>query len=92
MAERPTLRLIPNEEQAMLAETARKLVEGRAKVARLRDLREPEHPTGYSRELYAEMVELGFTSLAIPEEFEGLGLGLFDLAQILESLGRESSP
>jgi alkylation response protein AidB-like acyl-CoA dehydrogenase len=92
MAERPTLRLIPNDEQAMLAETARKLVEERAKVARLRELRRREHPTGYSQELYREMVELGFTSLSIPEAHGGLGLGLFDLAQILESLGRELAP
>src|SRR5690606_30865208 len=92
MAERPTLRLIPNEEQAMLADTARKLVEGRAKVARLRELRKPEHPVGFSRELYGEMVELGFTALSIPEEHDGMGLGLFDLAQVLESLGRELAP
>src|SRR5690606_22746729 len=92
MAERPTLRLIPNEEQLMLAETARKLVEGKAKVARIRELRRPDHPTGFSRELFAEMAELGFTALSIPEDFGGMGLGLFDLAQILESLGRELAP
>lgn len=76
----------------MLAETARKLVEGKAKVARIRELRRPDHPTGFSRELFAEMAELGFTALSIPEDFGGMGLGLFDLAQILESLGRELAP
>src|SRR5690606_7665578 len=50
------------------------------------------HPIGFSRELYGEMAELGFTSLSIPEEHDGMGLGLFDLAQVLESLGRELAP
>lgn len=47
---------------------------------------------GFSYELYREMAELGFTALAIPEEHDGMGLGLFDLAAILETLGRELAP
>lgn len=92
MAERPQLNLIANAEQKMLAETARKLIEEKAPVARLRELRKPDHPKGFSRALYSEMAELGWTALLIPEAYEGLGLGLFDLACVLESLGRELAP
>lgn len=92
MAERPHLNLIANAEQKMLAETARKLVEEKAPVERLRELRKPEHPKGFSRSLYSEMAELGWTALLIPEAYDGLGLGLFDLVGVLESLGRELAP
>ena len=38
------------------------------------------------------MAELGWLGLQIPEEYEGLGLGFFDLCVVLEQTGRELMP
>jgi len=38
------------------------------------------------------MAELGWLGLQIPEEYEGLGLGFFDLCVVLEQAGRELMP
>jgi acyl-CoA dehydrogenase len=47
---------------------------------------------GFSRELWVEMAELGWLGLQIPEEYDGLGLGFFDLCVVLEQAGRELMP
>jgi acyl-CoA dehydrogenase len=38
------------------------------------------------------MAELGWLGLQIPEEYDGLGLGFFDLCVVLEQSGRELMP
>ena len=47
---------------------------------------------GFSRELWSEMAELGWLGLQIPEDYDGLGLGFFDLCVVLEQSGRELMP
>ena len=48
--------------------------------------------SGFSRELWNEMAELGWLGLQIPEAYDGLGLGFFDLCVVLEQSGRELMP
>jgi alkylation response protein AidB-like acyl-CoA dehydrogenase len=43
-------------------------------------------------ELWAQMVELGWPALTIPEEHGGLGLGFVELAVVAEELGRVIAP
>ena len=38
------------------------------------------------------MAELGWTGLLVPEKFGGLGLGLLDMALLLEEMGRAVVP
>ena len=38
------------------------------------------------------MAELGWTGLLVPEKFGGLGLGLLDMALLLEEMGRTVVP
>lgn len=47
---------------------------------------------GFDRELWAQMAELGWLALAIPEDAGGLGLGVDHLAVLYEELGRDLSP
>jgi acyl-CoA dehydrogenase len=47
-----------------------------------------ESPVEYDRELWAGLVEMGLTGLAIPEEFGGAGYGYQELCVIQEELGR----
>jgi alkylation response protein AidB-like acyl-CoA dehydrogenase len=42
--------------------------------------------------LWKQMVELGWPALTVPEEYGGLGLGMVELAVVLEELGRAMAP
>lgn len=46
----------------------------------------------YHKELWNSVVELGWTAMAIPEEFGGLGLGYLELCVIAEEIGRVVAP
>ncbi len=86
------MKLIYNDEQELLAKTARNFVDANSPVSRIRELRDRNDPTGFSRALWAQMSELGWTGLRVPEEYDGLGLGLFDLCPVLEAAGRRLMP
>jgi len=84
--------LLLNDEQKMLSKTAQEFVRERAPAARIRTFRDSNDEVGFSRELWNEMAELGWLGLQIPEEYDGLGLGFFDLCVVLEQSGRELMP
>lgn len=80
--------IILNEEQRHLLETAREFLKEKAPVAALRALRDNRDPLGYSRELWAEMVELGWAGILIPEEFGGLDFGFAGFGAVMQETGR----
>jgi acyl-CoA dehydrogenase len=84
--------LLLNEEQEMLSKTAQDFIRERAPAARIRSFRDSNDEVGFSRELWNEMAELGWLGLQIPERYEGMGLGFFDLSVVLEQSGRELMP
>ncbi len=84
--------LLLNDEQKMLSKTAHEFIRERAPAGRLRTFRDTKDEFGFSRDLWNEMAELGWLGLQIPEEYDGLGLGFFDLCIVLEESGRELMP
>ncbi len=80
--------LVLNEEQNLLQQTARSFVQGKAPVEALRKLRDERDETGFSRELWKEMTDLGWAGVAVPEEYGGFELGYVGLGLILEECGR----
>lgn len=46
----------------------------------------------YHEELWHSVVELGWTAMAIPESYGGLGLGYLELCVIAEEIGRVAAP
>lgn len=84
--------LVLNEEQEMLARSARELVTGRSSLRRVRQLRDSNDPDGFSRELWREMAALGWLGITIPEELGGAGLGWMDQMVVLEEMGRGLMP
>src|SRR6185369_9528124 len=82
--------LVRTEEQEILAHTARELVNGRSPLRRVRELR--EDATGFSRELWTAMAELGWLGIVVPEEYGGAGLGWTELAIVMEEVGRGLLP
>jgi alkylation response protein AidB-like acyl-CoA dehydrogenase len=80
--------LVLSEEQELLQQTARDFTRESAPVAALRKLRDSDDPTGFSRELWDEMVEMGWPGILLPEELGGAGLGYAELGIVQEELGR----
>jgi len=80
--------LIINEEQQMLKESARDFLKEKAPISQFRKLRDENDPLGYDPKLWAEMAEMGWAALTIPESYGGLDFGYTGLGQILEETGR----
>jgi alkylation response protein AidB-like acyl-CoA dehydrogenase len=84
--------LVLNEEQTMLRDAARDFLSNRAPVSHHRQLRDGGEPPGFSRDLWAEMVDMGWAAIIIPEEYGGLDYGYTGLGLILEESGRTLTP
>lgn len=84
--------LVLNEEQEMLARSAREFVTGRSSLRRIRELRDRNDADGFSRDLWREMAALGWLGIVIPEELGGAGLGYLDQMVVLEEMGRGLMP
>ncbi len=81
-----------NDEQQMLRDTAREYVSEHAPVGHLRKLRDDNDSTGFSRNLWKNFAEMGFTGILIGEDQGGLGLGHVEAGVVLEEIGRNLSP
>jgi alkylation response protein AidB-like acyl-CoA dehydrogenase len=84
--------LVLNEEQSMLRDSARGLISDKAPVSHLRQLRDANDATGFSRELWKAFAEMGFSGLLVPEEFGGSGLGCVEAGIVMEEIGRTLMP
>ena len=81
-----------SEEQADLLEVATSFCREKSSTAVARALL--DNDVGFSEALWREIVDLGWLAIAIPEEYGGVGLGLAEIAPVLEQMGRNfvSSP
>ena len=84
--------LVLTEDQELLAQTARDFVRTNSPISRLRALRDAQDSVGFSRDVWQEMAQLGWAGILIPEEYGGAGMGLADLAVVLEAVGRNLAP
>lgn len=88
------------DDEALLRDTARKLLRDEFPVDRLRRLvaadvdavyERGERP-GWDEALWRKIIDLGWTSLAVPEEHGGAGCRLVAIAALLEEVGRAALP
>jgi len=84
--------LVLTEDQELLAKTAADFVRQHSPVSRVRALRDANDPNGFSRELWKQMAELGWTGILVPDTYGGAGMGLADIVVVLEALGRTLAP
>jgi alkylation response protein AidB-like acyl-CoA dehydrogenase len=73
-----------DDEQDEIRRAARELLARRSPIERVREAAEAR---AYDPALWAELVELGWPGLAIPEAHGGVGLGLVELVAVLEQTG-----
>lgn len=78
------------EEQEAVRDLARQILEGRSSHERLREIEAGEHR--FDRNLWSELARANLLGLAVPEENGGSGLGLIELALVLEQAGRTVAP
>ncbi|MBV8774112.1 MAG: acyl-CoA/acyl-ACP dehydrogenase [Deltaproteobacteria bacterium] len=79
-----------SEEQEMLRQSARSLLEKECSSAVVRKLMEDER--GFDAALWKQMAELGWLGLVIPEAYGGGGLSYVDLVLVMEEMGRVVLP
>jgi alkylation response protein AidB-like acyl-CoA dehydrogenase len=79
-----------SEEQEMLQRSAREFLTRECPPTFVRELFRDKD--GFSRELHRKMAEQGWTGLLIPEAYGGLGLGMLEMALLLEEMGRAVVP
>ena len=80
--------LLFNEEQQYLKDTAKDFVQKNAPINHFRELRDSKDETGYSKELWKQMAELGWAGVLISEEYGGSDFGMVGMGGILEETGR----
>ncbi|MGD0431566.1 MAG: acyl-CoA dehydrogenase [Acetobacteraceae bacterium] len=80
--------LVLSSETQMVRDTAHEFFKERVPITALRKLRDSNDPDGFSRGLWREMAELGWTGFLVPEDHGGTEFGLLGLAQVMEAAGR----
>ena len=78
------------EEQRLLVDTVASFAKKQSPLGRLRALR--EDATGWTREVWKQMGELGLLGIALPESVGGAGGSFADVALILEQLAATLVP
>jgi alkylation response protein AidB-like acyl-CoA dehydrogenase len=76
------------EEQSMLRDAARTWTREKSPVSAFRKMRDSSAPLGYDPAAFAEMAEMGWTGVIIPEVYGGSDFGYLSLGLILEETGR----
>jgi alkylation response protein AidB-like acyl-CoA dehydrogenase len=81
-----------DDDQTVLQDTIRDFVAEHAPVSHMRALRDADDATGFSRDLWKQFAEMGFTGILIGDDQGGLGLGHVEAGVVLEEIGRNLSP
>jgi alkylation response protein AidB-like acyl-CoA dehydrogenase len=92
--------LYHDDDQAMLAETARQFMAEEGAIAKQlrhwRDLQNKDGTRGckdgFGHDLWKQMAEIGFTGLMVSEADGGLGMGNVEAGIVLEEIGRNLTP
>jgi alkylation response protein AidB-like acyl-CoA dehydrogenase len=84
--------LVLNEEQQLLRDSAKTFLQECSPVEGLRNLRDSGEE--WSPVLWADMAEMGWTGIVIPEQYDGLEFGYVGAGMLFEECGRTlaSSP
>ncbi len=77
-------------DQELIKSSARKFIENECPRNLVRELNLGEK--GYDPGMWRKMADLGWMGLALPEEYDGVGGGMIDLALVMEEMGRGLLP
>lgn len=80
--------LVLNEDEVMMRDMAQSFFAEKAPVKALRELRDTNDETGFDRGLWANMAEMGFAGIVVPEEHGGVDMGYLAAGLVAEQMGR----
>lgn len=72
----------------MLKDSAKNFCSDNTPITQLRRLRDEKDESGFDRDTWRQMVELGWAGITVPEDFGGLGFGYMGLGVVMEECGR----
>ena len=84
--------LILSDDQLILRDMAKSFCDEKSPVERMRTLRDKQDETGFTRELWKEMGELGWIGILFPEALGGAEMGYGELGIVLSECGRVLAP
>jgi alkylation response protein AidB-like acyl-CoA dehydrogenase len=84
--------LYHNDDQQMLADSAREFMKSEAPTAHFREFRDKNCKDGFGHGLWKQFGEMGFNGILVSEADGGLGLGHYEAGILLEEIGRNLSP
>jgi len=86
--------MVLNDDQQLLKESAKNFCRQNSPLSVLRHLRDEKDKTGFDKDIWNQMLELGWAGIAVPETYGGFNFGYGGLGIVLEESGRTltSSP
>ena len=79
-----------NDTQQTIKNTAREFLAKECPISEVRRLMETD--TAFDARLWARIAEQGWTGMLVPEQYDGFGLSLVELAAVMEEMGRALLP
>ena len=79
------------EEQTSILELAGQILRDGTSQERLREIEAADGPR-FDRELWSQLADAGLLAVAIPEAYDGAGLGFLEVGAIVETIGRTAAP
>ena len=86
------MKLILNEEEQFLRDTAKNFAEERSPITHFRSLRDNNDPILWDKDLWSEMSRLGWPGIMIPEKYGGSNFGISGICVVLQECAKTLTP
>ena len=86
------MKLVLTEDEQFLKDTAKSFADERAPITHFRALRDSNDPILWDKEIWCEMVKLGWPGILIPEEYGGSNFGITGIGVILNECAKTLTP
>ena len=86
------MKLVLSEEEQFLKDTAKNFADERSPISHFRSLRDNNDPKLWDKDIWSEMVKLGWPGILIPEEFGGSDFGVTGIGVILQECAKTLTP
>ena len=86
------MKLVLSKEEQFLKDTAKNFAAERSPISHFRALRDNDDPTLWDKEIWSEMVKLGWPGILIPEEYGGSNFGVAGIGVILQECAKTLTP
>ena len=86
------MKLVLSEEEQFLKDTAKNFAAEKSPISHFRALRDNDDPTLWDKEIWSEMVKLGWPGILIPEEYGGSNFGVAGIGVILQECAKTLTP